>query len=350
MNDFGLKVQRIVRNKNFVTVVGIILVVVLLFWGYNHQIQEQVNPVSVPAAKETIQPRTKITDDMVELIDMPNMIISQHNNVIQSKNQVVGKYTNVNSVVPEGSMFYTDTVVDKDELPDSVFIKVKKGEIAFKFDVDTESTYGNSIFPGNKIDIYMRTGTGQDDDKVMLGKLISNVEVLAVKDSSGQDVFENTSENRTPSMLIFGLPEDIYILASKAQNMDGVELYPVPRGGKVSSNGSTEVSTQQLADYINSKSVDIPVSSDNTNSTSTTNDSLAPTISVKGSNIKTVTINYPSKCKDTYTCSYTNGTTTKAVNSSKATFRVTSNTTVTANVVDEDGASHTASQDVTVGE
>ena len=69
-----------------------------------------------------------------------------------------------------------------------------------------ESTYGNSIFPGNMIDIYMKVGDGTDE-RIMLGKLIENVEVLAVKDSSGRAVFEDTSEERTPSMLIFGLKQ-----------------------------------------------------------------------------------------------------------------------------------------------
>ena len=35
------------------------------------------------------------------------------------------------------------------------FAKVKSGEVVYNFPVDMESTYGNSIFPGNKIDIYI---------------------------------------------------------------------------------------------------------------------------------------------------------------------------------------------------
>ena len=238
MNNFVASAQRFLKNKNTITILGVIGILVLLYIGYSSQINNAVQPVSVPVALETIQPRTEITDDMVEMVDMPN--ISVKDNVIRSKDAVVGKYSNINSVIPAGSMFYTDTVIEKSKLPDSVFIKVKKGEVVFNFPVNMETTYGNSIFPGNKIDIYMKTGDGSDE-KVMLGKLVENVEVLAIKDSAGRDVFENTSEERTPSMMIFGVPESIHSLLLKATYMDnlGVELFPIPHGGSVSTEGTT---------------------------------------------------------------------------------------------------------------
>ena len=258
MSNFLALAKRFLKNKNTITIIGVIVILVLLYIGYSSQINKAVEPVRVPVAVETIQPRTEITDDMVELVDMPNISIGD--NVIRTKSLVVGKYSNINAVIPKGSMFYTDTVVDKDKLPDSVFVKVKKGEIVYNFPVDMETTYGNSIFPGNKIDIYMKAGNG-NDEKVMLGKLVENVEVLAVKDASGKNVFENTSEERTPAMMIFGVPEEINLLLRKASYMSslGVELFPVPHGGKVSTEGATEVSTQQLADYIEAHAVNIPV-------------------------------------------------------------------------------------------
>ena len=213
MENVMASFKRFFKNKNTVTIIGVIIILVLLYIGYSSQINKAVEPVSIPVATETIQPRTEITSDMVQEIDMPNISISD--NVIRSTSQIVGKYSNINTVIPEGSMFYTDTVIDEDELPDAAFTKVKAGEVVYNFPVDMESTYGNSIFPGNKIDIYMKVGNGEDE-LIMIGKLIENIEVLAVKDSSGRAVFENTSEERSPSMLIFGLPADMYSLLKKA--------------------------------------------------------------------------------------------------------------------------------------
>jgi len=344
MNNFVASAQRFLKNKNTITILGVIGILVLLYIGYSSQINKAVEPVQVPTAVETIQPRTEITDDMVEMVSMPNISLSD--NVIRSKAAVVGKYSNINSVIPRGSMFYTDTVIEKSQLPDSVFVKVKKGEIVYNFPVDMETTYGNSIYPGNKIDIYMKTGNG-NDEKVMLGKLVENVEVLAVKDSSGRDVFENTSEERTPDMMIFGVPENINILLRKASYMGslGVELFPVPHGGSVSTEGATEVSTQQLADYIEAHAVNIPV----VTTDKTAVDKLLPTFKTTGTTTKTVKITFPKGCGSTYTCAYaTNGGQAVTVTKTTASVKFTATGTVTATVTEKDGNIHSATEEVTI--
>ena len=204
-----------------------------------------------------------------------------------------------------------------------------------------ESTYGNSIYPGNKIDIYMKTGNGTDE-KVMLGKLVENVEVLAVKDASGQNVFENTDSASTPDMFIFGLPEDIYLLLKKASYMEslGVELYPVPHGGKVSTKGATEVSTQQLADYIEAHAVNIPVTKKETT------DELKPTITQAKNQ---VTIKFKKGCGSKYTCTYSkNGGSAVVVKKTSQKVNFTESGTITASLTEKDGTVHATTENITV--
>ena len=110
-------------------------------------------------------------------------------------------------------MFFTSTVIDKDDLPNAAVINVADGEIPYYFAVNMTTTYGNSIMPNSYIDIYMKAEN--EDGVVMVGKLIENIKVLAVKDSSGKNVFENTSEARTPASLIFGVEPKINILLNK---------------------------------------------------------------------------------------------------------------------------------------
>ena len=340
MNNLAASAKRFLKNKNMVTIIGVIIILILLYIGYSTQINRAVEPIQIPVATQTIQPRTEITDDMVSLIDMPNVSLSD--NVIRSRSQIVGMYSNVNSVIPEGSMFYTDSVISEDELPDAAFANVKSGEVVYNFPVDMESTYGNSIFPGNKIDIYMKVGDGQDE-KIMIGKLIENIEVLAVKDSSGRAVFENTSEQRTPSMMIFGLKTDLYLMLKKASYMGslGVELYPVPHGGTVDTEGATQVSTQQLVDYIDAHSVNIPIPDESTT------DPLAPTVSETGGERNTVTITYPEGCGSTYTCTYVkDGGRSQTVNKTTQDVIYTANGTLTATVQEQDGTAHTITVDI----
>ena len=341
MNNLVASAKKFLKNKNIVTIVGVVIILILLYIGYSTQINNAVEPVQIPVATQTIQPRTEITDDMVQIIDMPNVSLSD--NVIRSKSQIVGKYSNVNSVIPEGSMFYTDTVIDSEELPDAAFAKVKSGEVVYNFPVDMESTYGNSIFPGNMIDIWMKVGDG-DQEKIMLGKLIENIEVLAVKDSSGRAVFENTSEERTPSMMIFGLQSNLYTMLKKASYMDslGVELYPVPHGGEVASEGATVVSTQQLVDYIDAHSINLPEPE-----ISNENDELVPTVKETGGNPNTVTITFPDGCDGKYTCTYVkDGGRSQRVTKNTQELIYTKEGTLTATVQEEDGTAHTLTIDI----
>lgn len=251
MNDLVNKLKRFFKNKNTVTIIGVLAVLALLYWGYSSQVTTAVTPTEVPVAAMTIQPRTQITDSMIKTIEVPSIAVVE--NVYLNSNLIVGMYSNVNTVIPEGSMFYKEALITKNELPDSAFFSIGTDEIPYMFQVTLETTYGNSIYPGSKIDIYMQAT--DTDNKIMFGKLLADVTVVAVKDSQGNDVFEDSSESRTPAYLIFGLSENIHILLRKASYLSGVDLVPVPHGGTIASDGDTRVSTEYLKEYINSKTI-----------------------------------------------------------------------------------------------
>lgn len=251
MNNIIISIRRFFKNKNTVTILGILAILGLLYWGYSSRINGAVSPVSVPVAATTIQPRTEITADMISTVEVPSIVVTD--NVYRSVEAIIGKYTAVNTVIPQGSMFYYEAVINKQDLPDSAFIEVGEGKIPYLFSVDLISSFINSIYPGNKIDIYMKAE--DQSGKVMIGKLIADLEVIAVKDSNGQDVFENTEENRQSAYLVFGLDEEMHILFRKATYLGGVELIPVPHGGTVTSEGETRVSTEYLKDYINANTI-----------------------------------------------------------------------------------------------
>lgn len=255
MNNFMISLRRFFKNKNTVTFLGLLLIIVILYFGYTTVINRQVEPRQIPVAAETINPRTQITSDMVKFLSVPSVSVSD--NVITSKAKIVDKYTNYNTMIPEGSFFYTETVVNEDDLPDASFVDVKEGEVPYNFPVTIAKTYGNSIYPGNYIDIYMKALN--ENGELMVGKLIENVKVLAVKDSRGKNVFENVDETRTPAYIIFGLTPENNILLRKGSYMSqfSVELFPVPHGidGSDDVEQATVVSSAKLQEFINANSV-----------------------------------------------------------------------------------------------
>ena len=252
MGNFGFKLKKFLQNKNTVTIIGVALIVGILYFGYNWRIKSATTPVKVPYAKTTIQPRVQITEDMIDYVEvLPSMVKS---NTITDVKYIVGKWSNYNTLIPAGSLFYTQTVISAAELPDSAFVSIQSGYTAFYLTVNTESTYGNSIYPGNYVDIYFKALN--ELGKPMVGKLIENVKVLAVKDKNGQHVFENSEEERTPSIIIFAVPEDMHLLLRKATYLQNVkeisaELSLVPTTESYSTEpGTIRLNSTYLKTFI----------------------------------------------------------------------------------------------------
>ena len=255
-------IVRFLKNKNTVTVIGVILIVAILWVSYYIQLQRTVKPVKVPVAASTIQPRTQITSQMIKYVDVPKAYITD--NAITTEDKILEKYANYNTVIPEGSMFYKEAVTEKEALPNYVLTLLKEGEYAVTFKLSNSNvTDASGIMPGDKIDIYMRVKT--NEGSVMLGKLLENVEILAVTDNDGNNVYEVNDGSRKPENLIFGVQEDIFLLLLRSNYID-VEMFPVPHGAWIDDkDATTKLTTQELIDYIKARTVQL--STDPVNST-----------------------------------------------------------------------------------
>ena len=227
MNNLSNSLKKFVSNKNTVTILGIVLCIAVLFIGYNYRISQEVKPVRVPYANQTIQPKTAITSDMISYMNVPDSFLV--GSYYSSSEQIIGKYSNYNTMIAEGSLFYTDLLVDEGTLPDSSFKNVPDNYTLINYGVDMTTTYANSMMPESYINIYFKAT--DDDGTIMFGRFISNIEILDVKDSSGRHVFENSEEARTPAYMLFALPEDMHLLFRKALYLSSeysVELLLIP--------------------------------------------------------------------------------------------------------------------------
>lgn len=246
--------DKFLKNKNTVTIICVLGACVILYIGYNYRINQATKPTTVPYAKVEIQPRTLITEDMIGMVEVPKSMITS--NTVRTVAQVLNMYSNYNTVIPQGSLFYSSTLVTWDDMPDSAWANIPDGYTVVALPVDTEKTLGNSIYPGNYIDLYY--AAHDEKSKLLLGKLIESIEVLSVKDSNGDFVFENSAQLKTPAYLIFAVPEDLHLLLRKASYLSG-EIIPVQRNASYSENPSaTVVSSEYIEDFILSQTVVIP--------------------------------------------------------------------------------------------
>lgn len=249
MNNFSNSLKRFFGNKNTVTIIGVLICILVLYIGYNYRIKQATTPVRVPYANQTIQPRTLITADMISYTEvLPSTLKGKY---ILNANLIINKYSNYNTIIPAGSMFYSDAVINERDLPDSAFGAIPEGYTVVSFPVTMASTYGNSMYPGNYINLYFKA-INEDTKKLVFGKLISNIEILDVKDSSGNHVFENTSESRTPAYILFAVPEEQHVLIRKAMYLTRIsaELIPVPNTATLTEEDTVVLDSQALAQFI----------------------------------------------------------------------------------------------------
>lgn len=244
------KFSKFLKNKNTVTILGVLACLVILYAGYTMRINKKTALVDVYYSKETIQPKTLITEDMVAKMSVPASFIK--GTYYKNYQDIVGKYSNYNTMIASGSIFYSDLLVEESNLPDAVLYNVNEGERVVSFPVDTVSTYGNSIMPGNIVDIYVKLY--DDDDKLVYGEFYENIEILGVKDASGKNVFENTEETRTPSYIYFSLPEAKYLLFSSLNYIETneIEVVLVPNTVKFDAKDpmATEVTSEYLYNFV----------------------------------------------------------------------------------------------------
>jgi len=254
MGNIGTMIKRFLSNKNTVTLLAIIVCTVVLYGFYNWRVKSAVTTTHVCYATQTIPARTQITSDMVSTVRVLSSQVTT--NMVTSCDQVVGMYASYATEIPVNSYFYDVSLMTDEEMPDSAFDDIPDGYTIYNLDVTFKSTYGNSIFPGDYIDLYLRAES--ELGLLIYGKFIQSIEVLGVKDEDGKNVFETTIEARVPSQLLFAVPEDLYLLLKKAEYL-GLEIVIVPKNNNYTAEASdTQVSSAYLKELIENQTGDIP--------------------------------------------------------------------------------------------
>lgn len=268
MNTILYGIKRFFQNKNTVTIFAIVLSIGIIYFAYNWRIKRATTPQLVPYALRNLEPRTLITSEMVGTRKVPGSIITS--NVITDSSQIVGKYVSNEVEIPQDSLFYRNTLLTWDELPSSLYENIPDGNTIVTLKVDLDSTYGNSIFPGNYIDLYYR---GVDNDgKIIVAKFIESIKVSAVVDSSFNNIFEKSSNVPNPTYLVFDVPEDMFLLLRKALFIDSSSIFPVPRNAEYSKNPKeTRIVNSYIRNLITNKTINVSLQDLNNGSINSVN-------------------------------------------------------------------------------
>ena len=265
------KVKRFIGNKNTVTILCVVAGIAVLYIGYNYRVSSAINPTTVPYAKNTLEARHVITVDDIGYMEVNSDVVSKSDNLITNGNELIGKEVTYGNTVQQNSLFYDGDITEPELSPDYVLSDIEDGYTAFSLSVDTYTTYGNAIAKGDYIDLWFN---GEDDtNKIIYTNLVKSIRVLDVRDSVGVSL-EHANSTGEPAELLFAVPDDMYSLLVKAEQVGVLE--PVPRNRNYTADpGETEVVSDYVVQYVLSKSVTIPDEnvSSGTNSNTTTGNS-----------------------------------------------------------------------------
>lgn len=243
--------KKFVSNKTTVTILGVVLGLAVLVGFYLYRVHDTVNPTRIPVAKNEIKATEEITRDDIVYVNVSKKFL-KNADVIEEADDLIGYYIATGTSIPKGGMFYKSQVVEKKELPNAIFDEIPDGYTIYQLKVDNTTTYANSIYPGDKIDLWLNT---TDNGLLVYGKFITNIEVLAVRDSAGQNVFDVNS-GRTPAWLLFAVKTDMYRYLKIAEYISGMKILPVPTNNYyVTDTGSTQYTSDELKQMIESKSM-----------------------------------------------------------------------------------------------
>lgn len=252
MGNLVTTIKRFLGNKNTVTILAILAGVIVLWYFYNYRVNQAITTISVPYAIEGIDTGKKIESDNIEYKQLTKTS-TKDSDIITNVSQLEGKYVCEGTAVPANGFFYASQICEKEELPNSVLDTIPDGYTLYNLSVNNEMTYANSIMPGDYIDLYL--SAKDDDGQVIFGKLIESIEVAKVTDSSGRDVFWDSSAGDS-AYLIFAVPDEYHKLLEISELVTGnqVKVTPVPRSKSYTQNpGETQVASKTLYNFIMSK-------------------------------------------------------------------------------------------------
>lgn len=253
MGNLVNSIKRFLSHKNTMTIVLVVVGITVLYVAYNYRIEQQLSPVRIPYATVEISATQEITADKLGEIEV-NSDFLNGKDIVTSASQVIGMYVTTGTSIPNGGIIYSSQVVEKNALPNAVFDDIPQGYTLFTLSVNENSTYGNSIYPGDRIDLYISV---KDAAQItQFGKLVESIEVLAVRDSSQSEVFESTT-TKTSAYLLFAVPDETFSLLTRALTVSGLSMIPVPRNkAYTEEGGATKVENATIEAIINSQTSD----------------------------------------------------------------------------------------------
>lgn len=181
--------------------------------------QAKLNLVKTYVAAEDIKPRTKITESDLTEVEIAKDYLMD--NTYIRKEDILGKYTEIQGMIPAGSVFYKHMLHEESELPDHAELQLMEGEAAYGVQVDVASV--GSIVEGEHVDIHV--GVENRDGAPLTGVLMQNARVLTIKDHQGLSL-NNPKSNGVPYLMEIAVKREDLDILNLAESTGKLKFFP----------------------------------------------------------------------------------------------------------------------------
>lgn len=138
----------------------------------------RMNLVRTVVAARDILPRTEITADDLMEIEVPASYLMD---ACTSANEVIGRYTEIQGMIPAGSPIYRSMIFDSAELPDQPVLQLKDGQAVYTLETDLSGA--GILTAGQRVDVHV--SVEREYGVPVTGNILNHVRIIAVKDHKG---------------------------------------------------------------------------------------------------------------------------------------------------------------------
>lgn len=232
------------KKKITISIIVVILMVVLNYVCFKFVLSSNLDLVEVYVANRDIYPREEILASDIEIIEIPSAYLQK--NVYDNKQDIIGKYTNIQGFIPKGSLFYNSMLNSKELLPDYPSLLLKENQIAYGIQTDIIKSSGNSFVVGQKVDIYVSLNL--KGNITVADCLIKAARITGVKDRNGY-VLSDEQSTKIPYVVTLAIDQPLVQYLEKANELGVINIYGISTDYQIDEESILNESSQ-LMDYL----------------------------------------------------------------------------------------------------
>lgn len=206
-------------NKKTVSLIGVISLIVINALLFKIALDKTIDLVEVPIANVEITPRSKIESEMISMMKVPRLYLNE--NTILDKSDAIGLYTDIEGIIPKGSLLYKSLLFKESDLPDYPSLKLKEGQSVFPLSTDLLKSSGNTFVANQKVDLHV--SISRKKEAPLTDLFLKNVRVLNVLDRKGMDM--KTSTTNIPYIINLAIDSQFIQDLKIASELGSIDLY-----------------------------------------------------------------------------------------------------------------------------